>query len=505
MSGALERLKAVQGRLRTRLFLSYVAMLVLSIGVVLVALLLLLSTRPAPPDQSYRRLAPVALSVNYRELLSGTRMGVVSLPEALRLIGDGLRQVADERGVRILLIKAPEQVVWFDSSGSLPIGAVFPGVLTPYTLPSTLLRGDFADQLDVVAGTTQLDGAEWRYLGISAFALRGENVFAVFAEPGEPQSIRQSLADTLPDLGPVLMQALCVGLLAAIFLSALISRSIARPLQDVADAADAVAAGQDEQRAPVAGPQEVRAVAEAFNLMSDKVQAEQRAQQDFLANVTHDLKTPLTSIQGYSQAIVDGAAANPVSAAAIIYDEAARLNRLVMQLTDLARLQSGRFPMTLQPIDLAPLTQAVGERLAIVAREKGITMDVFTAPVPLVQGDGDRLAQVLTNLISNALQYTPSGGSVTVRMAASAGGVEISVRDTGAGIPASELPRIFERFYQVDKVRGPGRGSGLGLAIVSEIVHAHGGHIRVASAGENQGAAFTVWLPALPNAAARKR
>ncbi|MGL4650919.1 MAG: sensor histidine kinase, partial [Caldilineaceae bacterium] len=230
----------------------------------------------------------------------------------------------------------------------------------------------------------------------------------------------------------------------------------------------------------------------------DKVQSEQRAQQDFLANVTHDLKTPLTSIQGYSQAIVDGAAGDPVRAAGIIYDEASRLNRLVIELTDLARLQSGRFSMHLQPINLSQLTDAVGQRLAIVAREKGVQFTVQTGPVPTVQGDGDRLAQVLTNLISNAIKYTPKGGAVRVNTSAQQNGVVLTVSDTGVGIPEDELPRIFERFYQVDKARGPRRGSGLGLAIVAEIVHAHSGTIRASSGGEGQGAIFTVWLPVNP-------
>ena len=329
----------------------------------------------------------------------------------------------------------------------------------------------------------------------------------MFADQAETQSFRQSLSEYLPELAPVLVQATCVGLFVALAMSALISRSIARPLQDVAQAVGAVAEGHDEVRAPIAGPSEVRAVAEAFNMMSDKVQSEQRAQQDFLANVTHDLKTPLTSIQGYSQAIVDGAAGDPVRAAGIIYDEASRLNRLVVELTDLARLQSGRFSMHLQPINLSQLTDAVGQRLAIVAREKGVLFTVQTGPVPNVQGDGDRLAQVLTNLISNAIQYTPKGGAVQVTTGTQSNGVVVTVSDTGVGIPADELPRIFERFYQVDKARGPRRGSGLGLAIVAEIVHAHNGTIVASSNGEGQGAIFTVWLPmSAPTVAApRKR
>ncbi len=321
------------GGLRARLFLSYVTLLLVTLGVILAALVLLVSTRPAPPDQTYRRLAPVALSVDYRGLLLGTRVGVITLQEALQNLADGLREVADERGVRVLLVKAPENLVLFDSSDQIAAGSSFPGTLEPYTLPEGLLRGRLADEIDTVAGVATLDGQEWRYVGVSAFALRGEEVYTVFADQVQSQSLRQNLSEYLPGLAPVLVQASCAGLLAALVLSALISRGIARPLQDVAQAVGAVAEGKEDERAPVAGPAEVRAVAEAFNMMSDKVQSEQRAQQDFLANVTHDLKTPLTSIQGYSQAIVDGAAGDPVRAAGIIYDEASRLNRLVTRCT----------------------------------------------------------------------------------------------------------------------------------------------------------------------------
>ncbi len=494
------------GGLRSRLFLSYVTLLLVTLGVMVGALVVFISTRPAPPDQAYRRLAPVAVSVDYRELLVGMRFGVVSLEQALQRLTDGLTAVARERGVRVLLVKAPDQQVLYDSSRELATGAHFPGRLAVYTLPSTLVRGVMADQIEAIAGTALLNGVEWRYVGINTFSVNGERVYTVFAEQSEPQSFGQSLNEYLPEFGPVVLQASCVGLAAALLLSALISRSIAQPLQDVARAAGAVADGNDEQRAPVAGPSEVRDVAEAFNLMSDRVQAEQRAQQDFLANVSHDLKTPLTSIQGYSQAIIDGAAGNPVQAATIIYDEAARLNRLVIELTDLARLQSAQFSLRLHPVNLSQLADAVGQRLAIIARDKGLTFDVFAAPTPTVQGDGDRLAQVLTNLISNAIQYTPKGGRVELRTEARDGGVTLTVADSGIGIAAQHLPRIFERFYQVDKSRGPRRGTGLGLAIAAEIVHAHGGAIQASSAGEGQGATFTVWLPLIPPASApRKR
>jgi two-component system phosphate regulon sensor histidine kinase PhoR len=151
--------------------------------------------------------------------------------------------------------------------------------------------------------------------------------------------------------------------------------------------------------------------------------------------------------------------------------------------------------MQTTPIDMGDLTAAVGQRLAIMAREKQVALTVNAPSMPVIAGDGDRLVQVVTNLISNAIKYTPSGGKVNVCTQVRNGGVELVVTDTGLGIAASELPRIFERFYQVDKARGPQRGTGLGLAIVQEIIQAHGGRISVTSPGEGQGSTFTVWLP----------
>jgi signal transduction histidine kinase len=353
--------------------------------------------------------------------------------------------------------------------------------------------------VDSIAGNFYEAGREWLVFGMPALrSIQGETYYLLFADPRRTQSLQGALSEFGTELLPLLLQAAVVGLLVAVALAILISRSIARPLQTVAQAAMVVAGGRFNQRIPVKGPREVRAVADAFNRMADEVQSEQQAQQDFLANVSHDLKTPLTSIQGYSQAIMDGAAPNPVAAAKIIYDESARLNRMVVELTDLARLQAGRLSMHMTALDIGQLTGAVAQRLSIVAEEKGIQLNIETSPMPEIAGDGDRLEQVLTNLISNAINYTPSGGMVSVRTQIANGGVEVSVQDTGVGIAPADLPRIFERFYQVDKARGPRRGTGLGLAIVQEIVQAHGGRITAGSAGEGLGSIFTVWLPS-PN------
>ena len=323
-----------------------------------------------------------------------------------------------------------------------------------------------------------------------------DNMLAlVFAEPRSAQSFSEALADFGSGWFLPLAGAGTIGLIAAFLLAFLISRGIARPLQGLAHGAEAVARGKYDYTVKESGPREVRAVANAFNHMSGEVRASQQSQRDFLASVSHDLKTPLTSIQGYSQAIMDGTMNDVSSAASIIHDEAGRLNRLVVELTDLMRMQSGRLSMELVALDLSAMATGIGERLSMVACKKNIALHVDTADVPLIAGDGDRMAQVFTNLVSNAIKYTPSGGQVWLETRSTHDGVEILVRDTGQGIPREDLPRIFERFYQVDKVRGPQRGSGLGLAITREIVMAHGGRITVHSDGRGKGSIFTVWLP----------
>ncbi|MFP4323351.1 MAG: sensor histidine kinase, partial [Anaerolineales bacterium] len=312
-------------------------------------------------------------------------------------------------------------------------------------------------------------------------------------------TLRRVLADFGETFLLPLMQAGMLSFGVAILLSYWITRSVARPLAHIANAAGQVAAGDYAQRVPVQGVTEARVVAQAFNDMTAQVQATQKAQQDFLANVSHDLRTPLTSIQGYSQAIMDGVTDDPAHSASIINYEAARLTRLVQDLLDIARIQSGRMQMLRQAIALDGILRNVGESLNIKARDANITLHLDIQPLPRIAGDGDRLAQVFTNLVDNALKHTSEGGQVWLRAEPQAQGIMVTVQDTGEGIPKDDLARIFERFYQVDKSRQRGAqriGTGLGLAIVNEIVRAHGGTVTVASQ-VGVGTAFQVWLPQL--------
>lgn len=301
-----------------------------------------------------------------------------------------------------------------------------------------------------------------------------------------------------------ILQAAAVALLTSLLLAWLMARWVSGPLRQMVDTVRAVTAGNYQGHLPPTGPTEVRTLAEAFNEMLRQLQAGRQAQKDFVANVSHDLRTPLTSIQGYAQAILDGAAQDPDSqrhAARVIYEESDRLRRLVEGLLDLARLDAGQMVFSMGLVDVAAVVRGVVERLSLKAVEKGIRLESQLGDVPLLLADADRLAQIFTNLVDNAIQHTPPGGAVSVTSRAEPQWAVVHVKDTGPGIPPEDLPRIFDRFYQVDKSRahGPGRGAGLGLAISREIVQAHGGTLTVESI-PGQGSCFSVRLPlARPN------
>ncbi|KQU59742.1 ATP-binding protein [Rossellomorea sp. RS05] len=225
-----------------------------------------------------------------------------------------------------------------------------------------------------------------------------------------------------------------------------------------------------------------------------------KLRKDFIANVSHELRTPISMLQGYSEAIVDDIAETEEEKkeiARIIYDESLRMGRLVNDLLDLARMEAGHITLHEQSVTIMPFTERVANKFAGVAKEKKISIQ-FESEVERERElsiDPDKIEQVLTNLIDNAIRHTPGGGEVTVSLNRNTQGYLFFVQDTGSGIPEEDLPFVFERFYKADKARTRGKaGTGLGLAIARNIVEAHGGHIQVQSKLD-QGTTFTFFLP----------
>ena len=219
---------------------------------------------------------------------------------------------------------------------------------------------------------------------------------------------------------------------------------------------------------------------------------------EFVSNVSHELRTPLSSVKALAEALENGALEDPDTARDFIrriHGEADRMSALVDELLELSRLESGQAPLEMETVDVAALARGEIEAFQLRAEAAGAVLESRLPDAPaLVRGERDKLRQVLVNLLDNALKFTPSGGTVTVFVRTAAGGVEVSVRDTGAGIPAEHLPHVFERFYKVDRARRDG-GTGLGLAIVRHIVEAHGGTAR-AESREGEGTTVSVMLRA---------
>jgi|SRR5579884_2272913 len=223
----------------------------------------------------------------------------------------------------------------------------------------------------------------------------------------------------------------------------------------------------------------------------------ERVRREFVANVSHELRTPLASIKALAETLGDGARADPAVAADFlrqIVDEVDRLAAMVEDLLDLGRLEAGRVPLKLEPLDAVDLVRRGVERLRPQTERAGLALRVeVEAGLPPVRADRARVEQVLVNLVHNAIKFTPAGGAVVVAAAAAGTMLEVAVRDTGVGIAAEELPRLFERFYKADKARHS-PGTGLGLAIAKHIVQAHGGTIRAESV-PGRGAIFVFTLP----------
>lgn len=315
-----------------------------------------------------------------------------------------------------------------------------------------------------------------------------------------------------PMMGLMMMPDHMPGLLAPILRSSLYSSLIAfiiaglagywtagritRGLVHLRDAAQRLDLRDLTQRVPVEGGDEIADLARTFNRMGDRLETEERGRRQLLADVAHELRHPLAVLQGRLDLMQDGAVPLDHASLLPLQDEVIRLTRLVGDLRDLSLAEVGRLSLHMGPVDVGGLLGGLFVNLEPVAVARSVNLRVEAAPdLPAVQADGDRLRQVFVNLIANALQYTPAGGSVRVEARPDAGSLRVAVCDSGPGIPAEDLPHLFDRFYRADKSRTRATGgSGLGLAIVRSLVELHGGRVSVESR-EGQGSCFTVLLP----------
>ena len=460
--------------LRGRLLSSYILVIVITLLVIGVTLFLTATSADVRFLPALQRLATIGQS-NRNEL---QRLQLRGADEA-ELIAV-LQRTADDNGVRIAIAGINNGQIVFDSDNSQTwLGVTIGQATRPTRLVACAEPGN-------IGGLLQFpDRSFWLVCSQLSGTAR-----ILYAQPAPTRRsfFRQFFSQPLSRSG-------LIALLPAILLAAWIARSVTRPLHQMATAAESISDGDYDQQIPIEGPEEVKRVGVSFNRMVTQVHLSQQAQRDFVANVSHDLKTPITSIRGWSQALLDGTAVSveeQQQAATIIYNEAERMSRMVTQLLDLARIESGQIVLKKEAVDLSQLFTDIHHSLQPRAQDEGIHLTLEAEPVFPIKGDYDRLVQLFTNLVDNALTHTATGGRVHLTVHPhDVGAVEAVVQDTGKGIPAEQLSRIFERFYQVDKSH---KGSGLGLAIVKELVEAHNGRIQARSQ-VGKGSAFIVRLP----------
>lgn len=293
-----------------------------------------------------------------------------------------------------------------------------------------------------------------------------------------------------------LILAVFAALLVALLIGLVLARTLTRPLAALKTAAENVAAGDLQQQVEVRSNDEIGQLAQAFNRMSQEVARVNQLRRQMTADVAHDLRTPLTVIAGYIESMRDGVLAPSPERLGIIYGEIERLQNLVSDLRVLSQADTGELQMNLEALDLRPLLERSAATFQHRAEQQGVELILEAAQdLPVLNLDEARLLQVMDNLLSNALRYTPRGGRIIISGAVKDQGVEICVSDTGSGIPADVLPHIFERFQRGDPSRHTEMGeSGLGLAIVRAIIEAHHGSVSAESTHQ-AGTSIRILLP----------
>jgi two-component system OmpR family sensor kinase len=365
-------------------------------------------------------------------------------------------------------------------------------VQVPLDGSSSLLPPDRAALLRRGArldGTLQENGARYLY---AARLVNGKGFILLRPASSTTSAWR-------PHIEGLVVAAVATAALAAL-IAFLLARAIARPVRRVAEATRGLAgAGPPPPPLPVEGPRELALLAESFNEVAVALARAREAEQAFLLSVSHELKTPLTAIRGYAEGLGEGALPADEAAATIV-TESRRLERLVGDLLDLARMRKAEFSVRREPIDLRAIAGEALRRYESQAREFGVTLEAEGTATAPATGDADRTLQIVSNLVENALRLTPAGGSVRIVT----GPGSIRVEDTGPGLEPEELGQAFERFYLYSRYgRERQVGSGLGLAIVKELAEGMGGSVAAEST-PGELTVFTVRLPhAVGDAAAR--
>lgn len=347
------------------------------------------------------------------------------------------------------------------------VAVVFAGVIT-VLIATNLLAPAFIH--DHVAAMRQIAGA-----GAGAAA------------------IDDSETGVLTGFGQALFLGAMVSTIVALIVGIVASNRLLRPIEGIRAATRRLASGAYNERIELPPEVELAALAADVNALAQTLEETEQQRLRLISEVAHEIRTPLATIKGYMEGLVDGVFPPTDEVFIATGREAARLERLVTDLSELSRVQEGELDLEFEPLDLGDVARDVAERLNPQFEDKGVTLRVADLPTLRALADRDRMAQVFTNVIGNALSYTPEGGTVEITGRAASGVVAVSVRDTGRGLDEQQLESVFDRFYRADR-SSPG-GAGIGLTIARSLAHAHRGTIDVSSQGPGHGATFTITLP----------
>ena len=455
-----------------------------------------------------------------RRVLSGD---VAQANALATLLAGYYSQNGSWNGVEDFLAAAPITEDVPSTDGMTGPGMMGPGMMRNWGEWMGLARttGPLADRVVV------LDSGG-RVIADTGEASLGEQHPAQHAENGVPIVVNGETVGTVlvgsmiePALNPadedflrsvnfsILLTSLAVGVLALV-LGSLLFRQITSPLSELSGSAQAIAGGNLGRRVPVRSDDEIGRVARSFNQMAESLAQADNQRRNMIADIAHELRTPLTVIQGNLEALMDGVYELTPENVAAVHKQSVVLSRLVADLRDLALAEAGQLRLELKAVALGDLIAQVSEGLEVQASERNVQLKLEIAEdLPKIQADEQRIAQVLFNLMSNALRNTPAGGTITTSAELREGRVLVSVRDTGTGISPEDLAHVFERFYRADRSRARSTGgSGLGLTIAKQIVEAHGGQIWAQSwlgAGSTFAFSLPLSTPVSPALASRPR
>ena len=458
--------------LRTRLILSYVLIIVLCLGISAASVSVVL--------QNYREQVTFLRLDDMTRPISNQIKTLLKGQTTLAQVWTNLQQLSEDSNIYILLV---------DNTGNLLRQASPDNSNQPLDVPSGLPHGMSKEAHGIF---TTSAGQKFVY---SAYPL-GKALDTLFPRL-QTLILCQPMSDLTFALAGELTPFIWAGIIAlliSLVLAFFLARSMYRPIQRLSKAAGNIAQGQYDETVQVEGPDEVQKLAASFNEMAGKVKESHQQLRHFVADVSHQLKSPLTSIQGFAQAIQDGTAGDEetrLKAASIIEVESRRMIRQVNELLEFSRMQAGQVKMAKEPVDIKEILLRCQEIYALRLEEKKITLKNKIDSSAIISGDADRLENVFSNLLDNAIKNTPSQGEIEVKLHHSGNSAVVTVEDNGPGIPPEQIPHVFERFQQSSGLRS---GFGLGLAIAREIILAHGGKIEVSS-NPGEGAKFTVILP----------